>query len=82
VQVTTARIDGDGTGDYEKVKVTKRIVGSVMTPAEKAVIEAAVKGMIVIHIGKKAPKGWVELPGAKHLGHGIWMMRIERRKGK
>lgn len=38
--------------------------------------------MIVIHIGKKAPKGWVELPGATHLGHGIWMMRIERRKGK
>ena len=33
---------------------------------------------VIIHIGKKAPKGFVELPGAVHLGHGIWMFRMER----
>ena len=31
----------------------------------------------MIHIGKKAPKGFKELPRAIHLGRGIWMMRIE-----
>lgn len=31
-----------------------------------------------IHIGKKAPKGYRELPGGVHLGKGIWMLRVER----
>ena len=35
-----------------------------------------------IHIGRKAPKGFVELPGAVHMGKGVWMMRIEPRKTK
>ena len=30
-----------------------------------------------LHIGRKAPKGFVELPGAVHMGKGVWMMRIE-----
>ena len=32
----------------------------------------------IIHIGKKAPKGWKELAGAIHMGKGIWLMWIER----
>lgn len=31
-----------------------------------------------IHIGKKAPKGFVEVPGsAIHLGRGIWLMAVQ-----
>lgn len=33
-----------------------------------------------IHIGKRVPKGFVELPGAVHMGKGIWMFRIEPTK--
>lgn len=33
-------------------------------------------GQVRLHIGRKAPKGFVELPGAVHMGKGIWMMRI------
>ncbi len=29
-----------------------------------------------IHIGRKAPKGWEELPGGIHLGKGIWLLKI------
>jgi hypothetical protein len=29
-----------------------------------------------IHIGRKAPKGWEELPGGIHLGKGIWILKI------
>jgi hypothetical protein len=32
----------------------------------------------MLHIGRKVPKGWVELPGSIHLGHGVWILRIRR----
>jgi hypothetical protein len=32
----------------------------------------------MVWIGRTAPKGWTELPGAIHLGRGMWMMRIEK----
>lgn len=32
--------------------------------------------MTIIHIGRKAPKGFEELPGGIHLGRGIWALRI------
>lgn len=28
----------------------------------------------MFHVGRKVPKGWTELPGAMHLGRGIWMI--------
>jgi hypothetical protein len=28
----------------------------------------------IFHVGRKVPKGWVELPGGIHLGRGIWML--------
>lgn len=33
-------------------------------------------GTPLIHIGRKAPKGYVELSGAMHLGKGIWVIPI------
>ncbi len=36
----------------------------------------------MIHIGRKVPKGFVEKPGAIHLGHGIWMFPVEPVKAK
>ena len=35
--------------------------------------------MSKLHIGKRVPKGWEELPGSIHLGHGVWIMRIRRK---
>jgi hypothetical protein len=32
---------------------------------------------VMIHVGKKAPKGFRELPGGIHLGKGIWILKIE-----
>ena len=32
----------------------------------------------MLHIGRKAPKGWREEPGAIHLGRGLWAMWIVR----
>jgi hypothetical protein len=34
---------------------------------------------VMIHIGKKAPKGYEELPGGIHLGKGIWMLKIRKK---
>lgn len=34
------------------------------------------KQIIMVHVGRKAPKGWKELAGGIHLGKGIWMMRV------
>lgn len=31
----------------------------------------------IFHIGKKAPKGFIELPGGIHLGKGIWLLPIK-----
>lgn len=28
----------------------------------------------IIHIGKRVPKGFEELPGGIHLGRGMWML--------
>lgn len=28
----------------------------------------------MIHIGRKVPKGFIELPGAIHVGKGIWIL--------
>jgi len=36
--------------------------------------------MPMIHIGKKVPKGFIELPGSVHLGKGIWIFRMEPEK--
>ena len=33
--------------------------------------------MTMLHIGKKVPKGFKELPGSIHLGKGIWVLRME-----
>lgn len=30
-----------------------------------------------LHIGKRVPKGYRELPGASHLGQGVWIFPIE-----
>lgn len=45
------------------------------------------KGLIRLHIGKKVPKGFEELPGSFHLGKGLWILKMrpilnEFRKGK
>lgn len=32
----------------------------------------------MIHIGKKVPKGFKEIPGSIHLGNGIWMFNCEK----
>ena len=32
----------------------------------------------MIHVGRKAPKGFVELPGGIHLGKGVWMLPIQK----
>ena len=35
--------------------------------------------MPIIHIGKKVPKGYREIPGLSiHLGKGLWMFRLEK----
>ncbi len=31
----------------------------------------------IIHIGRKVPKGFREVPGGIHLGGGIWILRME-----
>lgn len=31
----------------------------------------------MFHIGRKVPKGFIELPQAIHLGRGIWLFRIK-----
>ena len=33
-----------------------------------------------LHIGRKAPKGYEELPGGIHLGKGIWLLPIRRKR--
>jgi len=38
--------------------------------------------MTQIHIGKKAPKGYEELPGGIHIGKGIWALPIRKIAGK
>jgi hypothetical protein len=30
----------------------------------------------MIHIGRKVPKGFEELPGGIHLGKGMWILKI------
>jgi hypothetical protein len=30
----------------------------------------------MIYVGKRVPKGFVEEPGAMHMGRGVWMFRI------
>lgn len=32
--------------------------------------------MKLLHIGRKVPKGYEELPGGVHLGKGIWILPI------
>ena len=32
----------------------------------------------MLHIGKKAPKGWTEKGEAIHLGKGIWILPVEK----
>lgn len=36
---------------------------------------AAPESLPMIHIGRKVPKGFEELPGSIHLGKGIWAFR-------
>jgi hypothetical protein len=36
--------------------------------------------MVMIHIGRKVPKGFRELDGAIHLGKGIWVIPMEPEK--
>jgi len=31
----------------------------------------------LIHVGKKCPKGTVEVPGSVHLGGGIWILKCQ-----
>ena len=31
----------------------------------------------MVHIGKKVPKGFKELPGGIHLGKGMWILPME-----
>ena len=38
--------------------------------------------MILLHIGKKVPKELVELPGAIHLGKGIWIFKRKVKEKK
>lgn len=37
---------------------------------------------MMLHIGKKVPKGFRELPGGIHLGKGIWILKMEPIKDK
>jgi hypothetical protein len=30
-----------------------------------------------VHIGRRVPKGFVELPGSTHLGRGVWAFNIK-----
>jgi site-specific DNA-cytosine methylase len=32
----------------------------------------------LVHIGRKVPKGFIELPGASHLGRGIWALPMAK----
>jgi hypothetical protein len=34
--------------------------------------------LIILHVGKRIPKGFKELPGSVHLGKGIWLFKIEK----
>jgi hypothetical protein len=36
----------------------------------------------MIHIGKKVPKGFEELPGGMHLGKGIWALPMKPKEKK
>jgi hypothetical protein len=40
-------------------------------------MKKALNKPIIIHVGRKCPKGWRELPNGIHLGKGIWMLRCE-----
>ena len=31
----------------------------------------------LLHVGRKVPKGYRELPGAMHLGGGVWLLPME-----
>lgn len=31
---------------------------------------------VMVHIGRKVPKGFEELPGSMHLGKGIWAFKM------
>lgn len=33
---------------------------------------------VMVHIGRKVPKGFEELPGSVHLGKGIWAFRVRQ----
>jgi hypothetical protein len=33
--------------------------------------------MVMVHIGRKVPKGFKEVAGSIHLGRGVWMLRME-----
>jgi len=32
--------------------------------------------MVMLYIGRRIPKGFIELEGSIHLGHGIWIFRV------
>ena len=37
------------------------------------------KSMVrILHIGKKAPKGYKEVAGGVHLGKGLWILPIDK----
>lgn len=38
--------------------------------------EGSIPSAPMLYIGKKAPKGFIELPHGIHLGKGVWMLRI------
>jgi len=37
-----------------------------------------VSGPHLLCIGRKAPKGYTELPGGIHLGRGLWLLPVRR----
>ncbi len=32
----------------------------------------------ILHIGRKAPKGYEEISGAVHIGKGIWILPVKK----
>ena len=37
---------------------------------------------MMIHIARKVPKGFEELPGSIHLGKGIWILKMKLKEEK
>ena len=46
-----------------------------MTNDQKDIIGAQSEP-VMVHIGRKVPKGFEELPGSMHLGKGIWAFKM------